>query len=273
MDPGADRTGHNLRDRDAADSRSESHDVARVPADEPLLSLIVPVFNEHENFPRLVESIERDIDPPFRVLVVYDFDEDRTLPVARELARTRPWIVPVRNTIGRGPANALRAGFAAAGCGPALVVMADLSDDLADAAEMRRRYRAGDRVVCASRYMRGGRQTGGPWLKKLMSRAAGLSLRWLARFPTHDATNNFRLYDAALVNEMGIESKRGFEIALELTAKAFARGERISELPTTWTDRSAGISRFRPLQWLPGYLRWYWYAIQAGWGLRRAPRP
>jgi glycosyltransferase involved in cell wall biosynthesis len=236
------------------------------------LTLIVPVHNERENFPMLVEAVERHVAPPLRMLVVYDFDEDTTLPVARELARTSPWIEIVRNTLGRGPANALRAGFAAACSGPALVVMADLSDDLADVAEMRRRYATGDRVVCASRYMRGGKQVGGPWLKGLMSRAAGLSLKWLARFPTHDATNNFRLYDAALVNELGIESQRGFEIALELTAKAFARGERISEVPTTWTDRTAGTSRFRILQWLPCYLRWYWYALSAGWGLRHAPR-
>jgi glycosyltransferase involved in cell wall biosynthesis len=238
-------------------------------ADFQTLTLIVPVHNEHENFPRLVEAVERHVAAPFRMLMIYDFDGDTTLSVAQELSRTRPWLETVRNTLGRGPANALRTGFAAAGSGPAIVVMADLSDDLNDVGEMLRRYRAGDRVVCASRYMRGGKQVGGPWLKKLMSRMAGLSLCWLARFPTHDATNNFRLYDAALVNEMGIESERGFEIALELTAKAFARGERISELPTTWTDRTAGPSRFRIVQWLPCYLRWYWYALRAGWGLRR----
>lgn len=238
-------------------------------AEPQTLNLIVPVYNEHENFAPLVDEVERLVAPPFRMLVVYDFDEDSTLPVARRLAETRPWIVPVRNTLGRGPAHALRAGFAAAATGPALVVMADLSDDLSIVTEMRRRYEAGARVVCASRYMRGGRQIGGPWLKGLMSRTAGLSLRWLARFPTHDATNNFRLYDAALVNELGIESTRGFEIALELTARAFARGERISEVPTTWTDRTAGESRFRVLKWLPCYLRWYVYALLAGWGLRR----
>jgi glycosyltransferase involved in cell wall biosynthesis len=234
-------------------------------ADTQTLTLIVPVYNEHENFARLVDEVERCIAPPFRMLVLYDFDEDSTLPVARRLAATRPWIVPTRNALGRGPANALRAGFLAAASGAALVVMADLSDDLAAVAEMRDRFAAGDRIVCASRYMRGGRQVSGPWLKGLMSRAAGLSLWWLAGFPTHDATNNFRLYDAALVNELGIESRRGFEIALELTAKAFARGERISEVPTTWTGRTAGESRFRVFEWLPCYLRWYWYALRAGW--------
>jgi len=244
----------------------------RSVADFQTLALIVPVYNEPENFPRLVDAVERHVAAPFRMLVVYDFDEDTTVHVARELARTRPWLELVRNRIGRGPANALRAGFAAARSGPALVVMADLSDDLSDVGEMRRRYGVGDRVVCASRYMPGGKQVGGPWLKKLMSRTAGLLLRWLARFPTHDATNNFRLYDAALVNEMGIESEQGFEIALELTAKAFARGEPISEVPTTWTARTAGTSRFRIMRWLPHYLRWYRFALLAGWGLRRTPR-
>lgn len=240
---------------------------------QDVLTLIVPVFNEHENFPRLVTDVERKVPAPFRMLVVYDFDGDSTLPVARELAADRPWLQLVRNDFGRGPANALRAGFAAAGDGPAVVVMADLSDDLARVPEMLRLYHDGHRIVCASRYMRGGRQIGGPWLKRLMSRTAGLSLYWLARFPTHDATNNFRLYDAALVRELGIESERGFEFALELTAKAFARGARIAEVPATWTDRTAGRSKFRIMPWLPKYLRWYWYALLAGWGLKRIAHP
>jgi dolichol-phosphate mannosyltransferase len=233
------------------------------------LSLIVPVFNEQETFPGLIAEVERHVPPPFRMLVVYDFDEDTTLPVAREHRAGREWLELVRNDLGRGPANAIRAGFAAAGEGPALVVMADLSDDLSDVPKMLDEYHSGNRIVCASRYMRGGRQKGGPWLKGLLSRTAGLSLYWLARFPTHDATNNFRMYDAALVNQIGIESRHGFEIGLELTAKAFAKGCRITEVPTIWTDRTAGQSNFRILQWMPGYLRWYWYGLTAGWGLRR----
>ena len=42
--------------------------------------------------------------------------------------------------------------------------------------------------------MRGGRQIGGPPLKRLMSRTAGLTLHWFAGVPTHDPTNNFKLY-------------------------------------------------------------------------------
>lgn len=235
---------------------------------EPV-TLIVPVFNEVENFPRLVENVERHIPQPYRMVVTYDFDQDTTLPVARELAQTRPEIELVKNEFGRGPANAIRAGFDAVESGPAIVVMADCSDDLSDVDEMLEKYREGAQVVCASRYMPGGGQEGGPWLKRTLSRWAGLSLYLLARFPTRDATNNFRLYDAELVSELHIESEHGFEIALELTAKAFLRGATIVEIPTHWTDRTDGESNFKLFKWLPLYLKWYWVALKAGWSPRR----
>lgn len=245
------------RDKGKADAPDD------VSAAAPV-TLIVPVYNEAENFPGLIAAIERDVSVPCRVLVVYDFDGDTTVPVACGFATTRPWLQLVRNDLGRGPANAIRAGFQAAATGPAIVVMADLSDDLTQIEALLECYAAGFRVVCPSRYMRGGKQEGGGFTKSLMSRTAGVSLYWLAGFPTHDATNNFRLYDAALVNELGIESQKGFEIALELTAKAFARGERITEIPTTWRDRTSGASNFKIVQWLPLYLRWYFYALRAG---------
>lgn len=269
MDPRADPPRNNLN---AAQTGAADHANTPLPESE-MLSVIVPVYNEDENFPRLIEEVERHLPTPFQLLVVYDFDEDTTVPVARQLAETRAWLKLVRNDIGRGPANALRAGFQTLDRGPALVVMADLSDDLSMVDTMLELYHAGNRIVCGSRYMRGGRQIGGPILKRTLSRAAGLSLRWFARFPTHDATNNFRLYDAALVNEMGIQSERGFEIALELTARAFAAGERIAQTPTTWTDRTAGDSRFQLLQWLPFYLKWYWVALRAGFGFRSKEPP
>jgi glycosyltransferase involved in cell wall biosynthesis len=239
------------------------------PADAAL-ALLVPVYNEAENFPRLVAEVERLVPPPFTMYVVYDFDADTTVPVARALAESRPWLRLVRNDLGRGVAFAIRKGFAVIERGPTLVVMADLSDDLSVVPAMVELYRTGFRIVCPSRYMRGGRQLGGPRLKRLLSRAAGLSLHALAGFPTHDATNNFRLYDAALVNEVGIDSVAGFEIALEITAKAFRNGVRIAEVPTTWRDRTAGTSRFRLMKWLPRYLQWYLYALTGQPRLRGA---
>lgn len=230
--------------------------------DSTSLTMIVPVYNEAENIRNLLSEIETRIAPPFQVLIVYDFDEDTTVPVIQELMASRPWLRLVKNDLGRGVVNALRAGFHAARHGPALVVMADLSDDLGNVEPMLELYRRGYRVICPSRYMRGGRQIGGPFVKRSLSRLAGVSLYWLG-FPTHDATNNYRLYDAQLVNQLKIESSGGFELALELTAKAFAAGAAVTEVPTTWRDRTAGESRFQLRKWLPKYLYWYLFAAKA----------
>ncbi len=74
--------------------------------------------------------------------------------------------------------------------------------------------------------MRGGRQVGGPPLKRLLSRTAGLTLHWFAGVPTHDPTNNFKLYSRRFLDSVTIESTAGFELALELTVKATLDGRR-----------------------------------------------
>jgi hypothetical protein len=132
--------------------------------------------------------------------------------------------------------------------------------------------RSGAEVVSASRYMAGGRQVGGPPLKRLMSRTAGLTLHWFARVPTHDPTNNFKLYSRRFLDSVTIESTAGFELALELTVKATLDGRRVAEVPTTWRDRTAGQSNFKLRKWLPHYLHWYWAAFRGRW-LRRRPAP
>jgi hypothetical protein len=139
-----------------------------------------------------------------------------------------------------------------------LITMGDGSDDPADIDPMYALARGGADVVAGSRYMRGGRQVGGPLLKRSMSRMAGLSLHWLGGLPIHDATSNFRLYSKRLLNQVTIESQGGFELGLELTVKAYRLGMKVAEVPTTWRDRTAGQSRFRLWQWLPRYLHWYW---------------
>ena len=98
-------------------------------------------------------------------------------------------------------------------------------------------------------------------MKTILSRCAGLSLHYIAGIPTHDATNSFKLYRRNVLQAISIESKGGFELGMELVVKAHEMGYKIAEVPTHWSDRVAGKSRFKLLQWLPNYLRWYWRAI------------
>jgi hypothetical protein len=62
---------------------------------------------------------------------------------------------------------------------------------------------------------------------------AEVSLDHLAGLPTHDATNAFRAYRRSVLVEFPIESTGGFEYSRELTAKAYAAGRPITEIPTT----------------------------------------
>jgi dolichol-phosphate mannosyltransferase len=235
----------------------------------PALSVVIPVYNEGENVvPTLRGVIEKARVRPLEVLVVYDFDEDTTVPVVKRLQPELPELRLLKNTLGRGALNAMKSGLRAARAPYALVTMGDGSDDPGDIDPMYELARGGADVVAGSRYMRGGRQLGGPLLKRTMSRVAGLTLHWLGGVPIHDATSNYRLYSKRLLNQVTIESTGGFELGIELTVKAHLLGMRVAEVPTTWRDRTAGQSRFRLWQWLPRYLRWYWRGIAGNLGGR-----
>jgi hypothetical protein len=205
----------------------------------------------------------RDAQVPFdSIKFVYDFDEDTTLPFLRRLERADPRVVAEKNEFGRGAVNALRWGFSQCGPGAVVVLMCDLSDKLTIVPDMLRLWREGATLVAPSRYMPGGKQHGGGLVKSTLSRVAGRSLHWFG-FPICDPTNNFKLYDGDWLRSQRIESVGGFEVALELAYKAFRDGRRIVELPTEWRDRTSGESKFRLLQWLPQYLKWYLRALLA----------
>ena len=219
---------------------------------------MIPVYNEGENVvPTLRGVVERTRSRPLEVLIVHDFDEDTTVPVVKRLQAEMPELRLHRNTLGRGVLNAMKSGLRAARAQYVLITMGDGSDDPDDIDRMYELARAGADVVAGSRYMRGGRQLGGPLLKRSRSRAAGLSLHWLGGIPVHDATTNFRMYSKRLLNQVTIESTGGFELGIELTVKAYLLGMKVAEVPTTWRDRTAGTSRFQLWQWLPRYLKWY----------------
>jgi dolichol-phosphate mannosyltransferase len=227
----------------------------------PRVSVVIPVFNEGAAVVRCLERILREVMLPAEVLVVHDMPEDTTVRYAQEVARRDPRVRTVLNTYGRGPAAAIRFGIDAAQAPVAVVTMADGCDDPRQIDDLARLVDRGVVVAAASRYMPGGQQVGGPRLKRYLSRWAGRSLWLLARVGTRDATNSFKAYDTDFVREVGIESRVGFEIGLELTAKATRARRPVAEIPTIWLDRQLGESRFDMGRFLPSYLRWYLFAF------------
>jgi glycosyltransferase involved in cell wall biosynthesis len=226
------------------------------------INVVIPVYDEGENIISTLLEMKKKVNTPYQIYIIYDFDEDNTLPFVEDYMQKNPNIRLVKNSFGRGVANAIKTGFKAVEDGVILVVMADLSDDLGKVDQMFMKINEGYDIVCGSRYMKGGKQIGGPWFKKLLSRIAGVSLHYLIGVPTHDITNSFKMYTSRIVNDITIESNGGFELGMEIVLKAFINGYKITEVSSVWRERTAGRSRFRLWKWLPKYLKWYWFGIK-----------
>ena len=227
----------------------------------PRVTVVIPAYDEDERIIPILDRLFESVRLPCEVLVIVDSPADTTAGVVGEYAQKEPRLHCLVNTYGRGPANAIRFGIDAAAAPVAVVTMADGCDDARQIDELARLVERGVAVAAASRYMAGGQQVGGPVLKGTLSRMAGRSLRILAHVGTRDATNSFKAYATDFVREVGIDSRDGFEIGIELTAKAKRLGRPVAEIPTIWLDRQAGVSNFKVAQWIPSYLRWYRFAF------------
>ena len=229
--------------------------------------IIIPVYNEALNIEGNLDAIQKGVaasDGIFTVNIVYDMDNDTTLPVIDQISSKYTFKINLIKNTARGVCNAIKTGFDRSEGEYLLVTMADMSDDYGALPAMSEAAKQGFDVVCGSRYMKGGELHGGPVIKQGLSRLAGLSLLFLTGIPTHDITNSYKIYRKSLLKDIEIESTGGFEIGMEITAKAFIQGYKITEVPCQWWDRTEGKSRFQLLRWLPKYLRWYMLLASRG---------
>lgn len=228
---------------------------------KPRVSVVVTARDEGEPIIDALARIGEAVSLPCEILVVCDSPDDTTVPWVKKYGESDPRARLVFNTYGHGPARAIRAGFDAASADVVVVTMADGCDDPQQIDQLTRLVERGVVVAAATRYSKGGQQVGGPLLKGLISRLAGASLAVLARVGTWDPTNSFKAYDRKFVQEVGVHSDKGFEVGLELVAKARRLRRPVAEVPTIWLDRSFGVSHFKVVKWLPAYLRWYRFAF------------
>ena len=175
------------------------------------IDIIIPVYNEKENFTNCYNLIKNKIQSDWRVLVVYDFPEDTTLEAVRTVSKDDPRVKTVLN-FERGVLSALKAGFKNAEAEAVLVTMVDDPPAIFEKVDQMVAdfYEKNAAVVAASRYMKNGGHHGGPVLKGLLSRLAGLSLYYLIKLPIHDATYNTKIYRKSFIEKTNIESKKGF---------------------------------------------------------------
>ncbi len=225
------------------------------------LSIIIPVYREEENIQITLERIEKKVRTPHEILLIYHYKSDPTVAVIKAYMKHHKNIsihlLQNADKSNNRVMKSIKKGFSHAKGKAVVVLMADLSDDISQIDRMFRLFTKGYDIVCASRYMKGGKKIGGPFVKTILSKAAGLSLHYFFHIPTHDATNAFKLYNRKIFTQITIESVGGFEYSLEIILKAHTLGFSITEIPTTWKDRMNGSSNFKILAWIPEYSKWY----------------
>jgi dolichol-phosphate mannosyltransferase len=233
------------------------------------LDIVIPVYNEGENIRGVLASLASNVTVPFRVLICYDRDDDDTLPVLERFDDPRCPVVRVKNR-GKGAFGAVVTGFAESTAPAVLVFPADDDYNAPRLNAMVNALRAGNDIVCASRFIPGGKMEGCPWLKAAIVRGSAFVLHHLARLPTHDPSNGFRLFSQRLLRSVPLETTEGFAYSIELLVKCYRLGWGIAEVPVEWHERKKGQSRFKVLGWLPTYFRWFRYAFETTY-LRRGP--
>ena len=228
---------------------------------DPRVSIVIPAYQEGEHILPVLDRLRESVTVPCEVLVVVDSPDDATASVLRASDDGSGQVRLLINDYGRGPAHAIRYGVERVRAPVTVVTMADGCDDARQIDDLTRLVERGVVIAAASRYMSGGQQVGGPLVKGMLARLAGMSLHLFARVGTRDPTNSFKAYSTPFLRAVGIDSRHGFEMALELTAKARRLRLPIAELPTIWLDRQNGVSNFKLAQWIRHYLRWYRFAF------------
>ena len=225
------------------------------------LDILIPVFNEDKTIIKTIKNILSVVKYNYKILVCYDYDEDPSLKIIKENFPNNFRIIFVKN-FSQGFNNALISGFRSSTAKAVLVFMADdhINHNIINLCY--EKFTEGYQVVCPSRFIKGGKMTGNPFLKGIITKLVSFFLFNFTSFPIKDSTNSFRLFSRELINKVKIESNKGFTLSLELTAKAHRLGYKITEIPTTRIERDTGKSRFKLIAFILPYTKWLFYIIK-----------
>ena len=234
----------------------------RSSTDRPLVSVIIPAFNEAAMLPSTLARVCEymgSLEAQYRweIIVVNDGSSDRTADVAEEFSRNRQEIRIAHHHRNRGLGQALRTGFQST-LGRYVVV---LDCDLSYAPEHVGRLldqiqRSQATIVVASPYADGGLVSHVPWLRRMMSRWANRFLASFARCNLSTLTGMVRVYDGPFIRAVSLRA-RGQEISPEIIYKGMLLRAQIEEIPghLDWRlQHEAGSGRRSSMKMLPHVL-------------------
>ena len=203
------------------------------------LSVVVPLYNEEESLPLLVEqllSALRPTDETFELVLVDDGSSDRTAEVLAEVSAKTPEVVAVLLRKNYGQTAAMAAGFDVAGGEVIVSLDGDLQNDPADIPMLLAKLREGYDLVSGWRHQR----QDAALQRKLPSRLANRLIGRVTGVRLHDYGCSLKAYRREVLADMRLYG----ELHRFLPALAFIEGARITEVKVNHRARQFGTSKY-----------------------------
>ena len=236
------------------------------------LAVVIPIFNELENLPSLIDSVEQlgnsTID--IKIIVCDDGSNDGSL-LWLEKEQEKGKLIVLGDGNNHGPGVAFENGFQ--------YVLRELPDfdflltmegdgtaDLSSFPIMFDSMSQAD-VVLASVYLQGGGFSKTNWARLLISKFANELTRRCLNLPFQTLTSFYRMYRLSTLHQLHqnsnqIFSEKGFICQVEILYKLHRKGFVIKEIPTTlFTDRRKGKSKMKLAKTMLAHVRFLWRTI------------
>ena len=224
---------------------------------EKNLSIVIPVYNEKESLSLMIKILNSSLDFDHEIIIVYDEENDNSIPEAKKLQNKFSNIILVHNTKGKGVKFALQAGVEKSKFENILITAVDEIFPIISIDQMLNKLvdQKYD-FVSGTRYKNGGKRLGGSLLGHLLSYTANKSFCLFTNFPLSDLTTGIKMFKKDFYNNVEISSNPvGWVFAFELTIKAYVMNLKIGEVPLISVDRLfGGSSTFKLGNWVKEYL-------------------
>jgi len=222
--------------------------------------IIIPTYDERDNITELIDRI-LSLPHGLEVLVVDDNSPDGTGDLVEEYQERDPRVHLLRRAGKMGLGSAYVAGFRYALENQAEYIFemdADFSHDPAALGEFLEAIQDAD-LVLGSRYIKGVTVVHWPLRRLILSYSANVYTRVITGLPVRDATGGFKCFrrKALLAVDLDKVTSDGYAFQIEMTFKIWRFGFRVKEIPITFVDRQAGVSKMnRKIVWEAVWLVW-----------------